>query len=60
MGDTEDHLPGAATCSNLLLVWAAFSSSAIYDVERPQRPRYKDEMVLKKKLLSAIMSESGF
>ncbi|KAJ7440766.1 HECT-domain-containing protein [Mycena galericulata] len=43
MGDTEGHLPGAATCSNLLLL-----------------PRYKDEAVLKKKLLDAIMSESGF
>ncbi|KAJ6596287.1 HECT-domain-containing protein [Mycena vulgaris] len=43
MGDTEEHLPGSATCSNLLLL-----------------PRYKDEAVLRKKLLGAIMSESGF
>ncbi|KAJ6615220.1 hypothetical protein B0H10DRAFT_2164909 [Mycena sp. CBHHK59/15] len=43
MCDRDDHLPGAATCSNLLLL-----------------PRYKDEAMLKKKLLSAIMSESGF
>ncbi|KAJ7089078.1 HECT-domain-containing protein [Mycena epipterygia] len=41
--DTEEHLPGAATCSNLLLL-----------------PRYKDEAVLKEKLLKAIMAESGF
>ncbi|KAJ7455748.1 HECT-domain-containing protein [Mycena latifolia] len=43
MGDTDAHLPGSATCSNLLLL-----------------PRYKDEAVLKTKLLAAIMSESGF
>ncbi|KAJ7699585.1 hypothetical protein B0H17DRAFT_1048964 [Mycena rosella] len=43
MGDTEEHLPGSATCSNILLL-----------------PRYTDEEILRKKLLAAIMSESGF
>ncbi|KAJ7260134.1 HECT-domain-containing protein [Mycena rebaudengoi] len=43
MGGDDDHLPGSATCSNLLLL-----------------PRYKDEEVLREKVLSAIMSQSGF
>ena len=61
-GPDEQRLPTASTCVNLLKVFLLFSSCYRYliIIILSQLPRYKNEQVLREKLLQAIHSGAGF
>jgi ubiquitin-protein ligase E3 C len=59
-GQDEQRLPTASTCVNLLKVRLYPIPNRYYPLTLSQLPRYKNEQILREKLLQAIHSGAGF
>jgi ubiquitin-protein ligase E3 C len=59
-GQDEQRLPTASTCVNLLKVGLYPIPNRYYPLTLSQLPRYKNEQILREKLLQAIHSGAGF